>query len=41
VRAQADFVVPTSCESHASRAATSHLAARDARKPGCPPCFPA
>jgi len=40
VRAHADFVVPTSRESLASRAATPHRAARDARKPECPPCFP-
>jgi hypothetical protein len=40
VRAHAYFVMPTSRESLASRAATPHLAARDARKPECPPCFP-
>ena len=40
VRAHAHFVMPTSRESLASCAATSPLAAGDARTPECPPCFP-
>ena len=39
VRAHADFVVPTSRESLASRAATPHRAARDAGNPNVRPAF--